>query len=304
MFVAADVAGLQIVMVNVYFIGTPDRWVLVDAGTPMGAGRIVRNAEKRFGPGARPQAIILTHGHFDHIGSLRKLLERWDIPVYAHELELPYLAGRSAYPPPDPTVGGGLMARTSPLFPRGPFDFGPWIRPLPADASVPGVVGWRWIWTPGHSPGHVSLFRDSDRTLVAGDAFTTQKQESLVAVLTNAHHVHGPPKYYTIDWNAAKHSVQELARLQPAAAGTGHGLPMSGDLLRSQLTALSLHFDELAVPRHGRYVRDAAMADRDGIVWVPPPVPDPLPKIAAAVLIAGVAALAITALTRRRRQLS
>jgi hypothetical protein len=46
------------------------------------------------------------------------------------------------------------------------------------------------------------------------------------------------------------------------------------------------------------------MADRDGIVWVPPPVPDPLPKIAAAVLIAGVAALAITALTRRRRQLS
>src|SRR5262245_56455351 len=194
MFVAADVGGLQIVMVNVYFIGTPDRWVLVDAGLPMGAGRIVRAAERRFGPGARPQAIILTHGHFDHIGSLRKLVERWDVPVYAHELELAYLTGRSAYPPPDPTVGGGLMTRTSPLFPRGAFDFRPWVRALPADGTVPGVAGWRSIFTPGHSPGHVSLFRDSDRALIVGDAFTTQKQESLCAVVTNAHHVHGPPK--------------------------------------------------------------------------------------------------------------
>src|SRR5207244_5588565 len=101
---------------------------------------------------------------------------------------------RSAYPPPDPTVGGGLMARTSPLLPRGPIDLGPRAHALPGDCSVPGLRGWRWIHTPGHSPGHVSFFRESDRCLIAGDAFVTTKQESLTSALTQKpHEVHGPP---------------------------------------------------------------------------------------------------------------
>ena len=40
------------------------------------------------------------------------------------------------------------------------------------------MPGWRWVHTPGHTAGHVSLFRDADRTLIAGDAFVTTKQES------------------------------------------------------------------------------------------------------------------------------
>src|SRR5688572_9417313 len=136
----------------------------------------MRAAESLFGPDAAPSAIVLTHGHFDHVGSLRELVRRWQVPIYAHELELPYLTGRSAYPPPDPTVGGGAMARLSPLYPRGPFDFGDRVRTLPADGAVPGAPGWTWIETPGHSPGHVSLFHVHDRLLVAGDAFVTTKQ--------------------------------------------------------------------------------------------------------------------------------
>src|SRR4051812_34867064 len=81
--VAPGVAGLQTVLVNLYFVGTPGRWVLVDAGIPMNAGRIRCAAERRFGPGAKPEAIILTHGHFDHVGSLQALAERWDVPIYA-----------------------------------------------------------------------------------------------------------------------------------------------------------------------------------------------------------------------------
>src|SRR5690606_8121003 len=91
--VTPDVHGLRIAIVNVYFIGARggDGWVLVDAGLHGSAGRIVRAAERLYGAGTRPRAIVLTHGHFDHVGALGPLLAHWpDVPLYAHELELPY----------------------------------------------------------------------------------------------------------------------------------------------------------------------------------------------------------------------
>ena len=113
-----DVAWLRTAMVNVVFLGPPDAgdggWVLVDAGLPGYGDQIARAASRRYGD-ARPAAIVLTHGHFDHVGALRTLAERWDVPIHAHPLELPYVTGRASYPPPDPTVGGGAMARLSPL---------------------------------------------------------------------------------------------------------------------------------------------------------------------------------------------
>jgi glyoxylase-like metal-dependent hydrolase (beta-lactamase superfamily II) len=302
MEVAADVAGMTIVMVNVYFVGEPgsDDWVLVDAGLPMSAGRIRAAAERRFGAGARPKAIILTHGHFDHVGALRTLADAWDVPIYAHELELPFLTGESDYPPPDPGVGGGIFAATSFMYPRGAYDFRPRIEALPSDGTIPHMPGWRWIHTPGHSPGHVSFFREADRVLIAGDAFTTQKQESFFGVMTQHQHVHGPPMYFTIDWESAKHSVQTLAKLQPSVGATGHGIPMFGDQLNVQLIALSLHFEALGMPSDGRYVREAVRADRDGVQYVPPTtVRSEMPKVLAGVAVVAGAALVVGAMRRR-----
>ena len=301
--VAPGLAYLRDRIVNVAFIGSSDGrdgpWVLVDTALAGGASRILHAAELLYGPESTPAAIVLTHGHFDHVGSVRELVRRWDVPVYAHELEMPYLTGRSSYPPPDPAVGGGAMAMMSRFFPRKPINLGDAVQELPADGAIPGIGEWRWIHTPGHAPGHVSLFRDYDRALVAGDAFVTTKQESLYAVLTQRPEVHGPPAYYTIDWRAAESSVDELAALEPSVAVTGHGIAMRGDRLSHQLHDLAANFERRAIPARGRYVRQPALADRSGVVFVPPPVPDIVGRTVAGVAAAALAAVAIAAVRRR-----
>ena len=278
--VTPDVACIQLAIVNLFLVGergSGDRsWVLVDGGLSYATDRVRRAVAEWFGPDSRPAAIVLTHGHLDHVGVLPQLAQLWDVPVYAHPLEIPYLTGQSSYPPPDPAVGGGAMSFLSRLYPRGPINLGNRVQPLPADGSVPGMPRWRWIATPGHTPGHVALYREADGTLIAGDAFVTVKQESAIDVmLTHQPHVRRPPAYYTQDWQAARRSVAELARLRPNVAVTGHGLPMYGERLRRQLDELVRDWDRLALPPQGRYIRQPAMANQRGTVSVPPPVFDP-----------------------------
>lgn len=254
-----DVTYLRTKISNVAMIGLPDKsgWVLVDAGMPGSAAKILRTGRDYFGL-EKPAAILLTHGHFDHVGSLPDLLELLpDVPVYAHERELPFLTGRADYPPGDPTVGGGLMAASAPLYPNKGIDLGPRISALPDDGSVPFLPQWRWLHTPGHSEGHISLFRSADGTLVAGDAFITVKQESALAVLTQRREIHGPPTYFTPNWEAARTSVARLAALRPTSSVTGHGEPMAGTELTQGLERLSHDFDKMAVPANGRYVDSA-----------------------------------------------
>lgn len=254
--VTDDLVRMRSLFVNLYLQGTGDEWVLIDAGLQGCADDIVQAAAERFGTGTSPQAMILTHGHFDHVGAFPELFEHWDVPIYAHPLEMPFLTGGKDYPEPDPTVGKGAMALMAFAYPNAANDFGERVHPLPEDGSVPHMPGWRWIHTPGHTEGHVSLFRDSDRLLVAGDAFVTVQQESLYAVMKQEQAVHGPPAYFTPDWTTARQSVERLANLEPAIAATGHGTPMRGDALSGGLRALLAHFDEIAVPDHGTYVPD------------------------------------------------
>ncbi|MFB5192917.1 MBL fold metallo-hydrolase [Alicyclobacillus fastidiosus] len=254
--VVPDIYCFPVQFANVVMVGHPleEGWVLIDAGTPRSATSILTEAEYRFGKGVRPAAIILTHGHFDHVGAIVELVETWHAPVYAHPAELPYLTGQEDYPPADPSVGGGLVSRVSQWFPNESIDLKGHVHALPHDGIVPGLPDWIWIPTPGHTKGHISLYRPKDRVLIAGDAVTTVKQESVYAVFTQHKELHGPPAYFTTDWQAAWESVKRIADLELSALVTGHGLPMYEEDLRTALPALARHFSQ-EIPNHGRFVQ-------------------------------------------------
>jgi glyoxylase-like metal-dependent hydrolase (beta-lactamase superfamily II) len=294
------VERVPVVFVNAYLVDIdpldPSRgWFLVDTGLPgIGARLITRAAAARYGDGVGPRAIFLTHGHFDHAGSAHALAHFWDAPVYAHRLELPYLTGRSPYPPADPTVGGALamMSRT---FPSGPIDLRPHVTALDLPEATDVLGGWWVIPTPGHTPGHVSLYRKADGALLAGDALATMDQQSWVKTLTMPRELQCPPTPLTTDWPEAIASVRRLAELWPSAIAAGHGLPVAGDAAG----ALERFANQMTPPAYGRYVDAPVIADDTGVISLPPAPPDPV-GIALRIAAAAGITTAILMATRRR----
>jgi glyoxylase-like metal-dependent hydrolase (beta-lactamase superfamily II) len=303
--IAPGIAWLPTSFVNAYLVGEPGGpWVLIDTGLPGFAAKIKAAAAARFGARSRPEAIVLTHGHFDHAGNAMELAQEWDVPVYAHRLELPYLTGRSDYPPPDPTLGG-CIAQLSRVLPHAGRDLGSRIRMLPFDPGassefadsgpVPGLPGWRWLFTPGHSAGHVIFGRETDRVLVAGDAMATFDMDSYVSMVTKKQELAAAGAPFISDWGLAARSVAMLAELEPQLLACGHGIPMAGESLAGDLQRFASHFP---VPTSGRYVTEPARADERGVDSLPPKPFDLVPYIA----VAGVAGLALSLLLPSRRR--
>ncbi|MET0299720.1 MAG: MBL fold metallo-hydrolase [Flavitalea sp.] len=272
--VTERVWGMKDIFVNFYFIEDREthQWVLVDTGLATSKNKILKMAGELFND-KPPSAIILTHGHFDHTGSVEALASHWHVPVYAHYLEFPYLSGKASYPPPDPSVGGGLMSLLSPFYKKEPIDISGHLNALPEDGSVPFLSEWKFLHTPGHAPGHISLYREGDRVLVAGDALVTTQPESLFATITQKQKVCGPPSYFTYDWIAGEKSVQQIAALKPTIVASGHGKPFSGAEMEKELEALAQNFNATAVPESGRYVDEPAIADASGVRYLPAKIP-------------------------------
>ncbi|KAA0992912.1 MBL fold metallo-hydrolase [Dyadobacter aurulentus] len=305
--VAEGVWGLTDMFTNVYIVKNESdgSWVLIDAGLKTAYPKIKKMAASLFGENAKPAAILLTHGHFDHTGSLKRLAEEWNVPVYAHYLELPYLTGKSAYPPPDPSVGGGLMTYLSEFYPKHPIDLTGLVEAFPGiDASVPFLPDWTYIPTPGHAPGHVSFWREGDKVLIAGDAFVTTTQESVFSVLTQSKIISGPPKYFTCDWLKAESSVETLASLLPNVVATGHGKPLSGKDMQQELLELAYYFQQLAVPKRGRYIMSPAVTDSSGVVSLPKESSNPVEMLLTVSAVAAVTALGWALFSRYKMQKS
>ncbi|MBC8135742.1 MAG: MBL fold metallo-hydrolase [Fibrella sp.] len=278
--IAPEVYRLNIAgFVSAYLLGNVRGWVLVDTGIDGQFEYLKDAAEQQFGVGAKPDAILLTHGHGDHAGSALGVATYWGVPIYAHRMELPYLTGKSDYPPADPTTGGpfAFAMRFAPHIMRG-SDFGDTVRAFPQDGSVPGLSEeWQIIETPGHTPGHVSLWRERDAVLVAGDAIATVSLETLPALLSRHSNVSPPPATVTPDWYAARKSFEKLAALEPKVIATGHGEPIFGASATAGIRRLA---DVFRVPQNGRYVPEPAEFDEHGVRYLPPAPQDPLPMMA------------------------
>src|SRR5439155_19706252 len=85
-----------------------------------------------------------------------------------------------------------------------------------------GAAGFRVLDTPGHSPGHIALWRASDRTLICGDVFLN------ISLATTVVGLHMPPKLPTIDMAQNVASARRLADLEPETVLFGHGPPLHG----------------------------------------------------------------------------
>jgi hydroxyacylglutathione hydrolase len=178
--------------------------VLVDAGTQLGHRRILRQLS-----GRRVGAHALTHAHPDHYGSSHAVCEALGVPLWCGARDAHVAEG--ARPAPGVGRGAGLLNRM------------PLPHPHPVERRLEEgdeVAGFTVLDTPGHSPGHISLWRESDRTLVCGD------------VLFNLHPLTGrpglrePPRRLTTDPARNRASARRLGALRPALVLFGHGPPL------------------------------------------------------------------------------
>src|SRR5438270_2061692 len=142
--------------INAYLIGD----VLVDTGVKQSAGKIASMLE-----GRRVAAIALTHAHGDHAGAMKTLAERWGVPLWCGAADREAAeTGRLVLSRAVDRPGLNSFANAV-----SGFEGVPVARELAEGDAL--TAGFTVLDTPGHSPGHVSFWRASDRTLICGDVF-------------------------------------------------------------------------------------------------------------------------------------
>jgi hydroxyacylglutathione hydrolase len=186
--------------VNCYLAGD----VLVDTGTRWARSRLLRQLE------SRPiHAVVLTHAHPDHQANARVLCERFGATLACHEADVDAVEGRVPMQPDNWLLRLGVRLMGGP--------------PCPVQRVLregDDVAGFRVIHAPGHTQGHIILYRDADRVAIAGDVFAN------IRVLSGRTGLVEPPKPFSVDRALNRRSMQLLAELQPALVCFGHGPPL------------------------------------------------------------------------------
>jgi glyoxylase-like metal-dependent hydrolase (beta-lactamase superfamily II) len=195
-----QLAGFPPDVLNVYLAGD----VLVDAATRWDVPRVLRQLR-----GRTLRLVLLTHCHPDHRGAARAVCDRFGVPLACHETDAPAVEGRAPMLPDNWLVRLGSRLLAGPPCPVG--------RTLHDGDEV---AGFRVVHAPGHTPGHIILFRDSDRLAIAGDLMANTD------FVTGRSGLREPPTFFSADPARNRLSIRLLAGLAPAVVCFGHGPPL------------------------------------------------------------------------------
>jgi len=186
-----------IIPFNVWLVKDEEGVSLVDAGIPTMGNGILKFIDKLdIGPLSR---ILLTHGHSDHVGSIKKIRLKREVPIYAYSEEIPYMEGKLPYPR---RKKAQVLVKPSIA------------TPLEEDASnhlkpIGDLIPYH---TPGHSPGHVVYYHKKDNVLIGGDLFTSKR-----------HKLQKPMAMFTGNMDQAIESGQIVKILKPKILCVCHG---------------------------------------------------------------------------------
>jgi hydroxyacylglutathione hydrolase len=182
--------------------------VLVDAGARFSRRQILSDLR-----GRRLSAHVLSHAHADHQGASKAVCERFGVPFWVGEPDA------DAAERPELIVERQPDARINRLAWRtfaGPGH--PVARRLREGDEV---AGFTVLAVPGHSRGHIALWRERDRTLILGDVLNSHNP---LAGFPRGLRL--PPDFFTPDPEENRRSAKRLGELEPALVLFGHGPPV------------------------------------------------------------------------------
>lgn len=199
------------IVANPYLIIDPEGLTLVDAGLPGSHKKILRYIASLGHRADDLKCILITHADFDHVGGLTALKSASGAKVYAHPIEAEAIAaGHSSreLKPKNPLLRllfrlTSQLVRVSPMKVDGFLNDGQVLRAL---------GGLRVLATPGHTPGHVSLFSESTGILFSGDS-----------LISTTEGLRGSQGANTWDQAQADNSVRAQAALGAQIICPGHG---------------------------------------------------------------------------------